>query len=288
MRNGSTGRAAALGVLGVVLLAVAAMGAVPTPISAWGPKAAFASVGVDQEAVTTLEALQALLSTGRSDGPLGKDTPIILYVSHSRDSGLEATLQPRLDSAEGWKQLPSASHAGGEGVIFDALQILAGQRRAHVVGSCQGLAPGAPATTAELQRLLAAPPSGDVVVVCAGEEAEQPALLNEVVRLSAESQPLMLVVELPAGEVAAQRRRLQAQYVSAPSLGFDKYARREGTKNYTVCDATCQRQTLYFEGFIVLIVIGMAVAVGLTCLHIIDTPTHLPSVKPGSGSHHHD
>lgn len=49
MRNGSTGRAAALGVLGVVLLAVAAMGAVPTPISAWGPKAAFPSVGVDQE-----------------------------------------------------------------------------------------------------------------------------------------------------------------------------------------------------------------------------------------------
>lgn len=61
--------------------------------------------------MTTLEALQTLLSTGRSDGPLGKDTPIILYVSHSRDSGLEATLQPRLDSAEGWKQLPSASHA---------------------------------------------------------------------------------------------------------------------------------------------------------------------------------
>lgn len=101
-------------------------------------------------------------------------------------------------------QLPSTTSQGGEGVIFDALQILAGQRRAHVVGSCQGLAPGAPATTAELQRLLAAPASGDVVVVCAGEEAEQPALLNEVVRLSAESQPLMLVVELPAGEVAAQ------------------------------------------------------------------------------------
>ena len=97
----------------------------------------------------------------------------------------------------------------------------------------------------------------------------------------------------------------------------------ERTKNYTTCDPTCQKhvgraagwgrcrrrcrlpsppppppppprllplsadpmQVMYFEGFIVLVVIGIALAVGISCMHLIDVPSRLPQPETASRAH---
>jgi hypothetical protein len=48
---------------------------------------------------------------------------------------------------------------------------------------------------------------------------------------------------------------------------------------YTVCDADCQRQVKYLEGFILFIITAMALAVGMCCMHIIDSPTRFATPK---------
>ena len=48
---------------------------------------------------------------------------------------------------------------------------------------------------------------------------------------------------------------------------------------YTTCDATCQQRVKYFEGFIVALVIAMAVGVAFCCMHSIDTPSRFPQPR---------
>jgi len=48
---------------------------------------------------------------------------------------------------------------------------------------------------------------------------------------------------------------------------------------YTVCDDDCQQQVKYLEAFILFIITGTALAVGMCCMHIIDTPTRFATPK---------
>lgn len=48
---------------------------------------------------------------------------------------------------------------------------------------------------------------------------------------------------------------------------------QKSSTNATECDDTCQRDVKYLEGFIVLVVVVMAVGVGFCCMHTIDTPS---------------
>jgi hypothetical protein len=58
---------------------------------------------------------------------------------------------------------------------------------------------------------------------------------------------------------------------------------REQGPPYSTCGPTCQRQVKILEGFIVLVILGFAVGVGVCCLRAIDTPTS----RMTTGSHHH-
>jgi hypothetical protein len=58
---------------------------------------------------------------------------------------------------------------------------------------------------------------------------------------------------------------------------------REQGPPYTTCGPTCQQQVKILEGFILLVILGFAVGVGICCLRAIDTPTS----KVTTGAHHH-
>jgi hypothetical protein len=48
---------------------------------------------------------------------------------------------------------------------------------------------------------------------------------------------------------------------------------------YTICDADCQRQVKYLEAFILFVVTGIALLVGVCCMHVIDSPSKFPTPK---------
>lgn len=218
-------------------------------------------------------------------------------MSKGQDPNLAGDLQSTVSSAGSWAEYPNT--VGDPDVVPRALRELreSGAPGAHVVGTCDGLPAGLPAITSELEPLLGpggtAQTKGGVVVFCAGDQTEERALLNEATRLaeaSGELAPLVVVLTVPgygSGSLhdEVQRRRLAALQATAP-LGWSKYAAQNRTQNYTVCDPVCKTQTKYLESLVVLVVVAIAVGVGLTCLHIIDTPTRFPPTKDAQRQHH--
>ena len=69
-----------------------------------------------------------------------------------------------------------------------------------------------------------------------------------------------------------------------PLLARAQVEREQGPP-YTTCGPTCQQQVKILEGFILLVILGFAVGVGVCCIKAIDTP--MSRIGTGSGSHHH-
>lgn len=235
------------------------------------------------------EVLVNLLSSGKRSGPA------ILLVSRGHDPSLEGELRAEMMGAAAWTQHPNA--LSGDDVVARALRALreAGAPGAHVVGQCEGLPSGVPATTTELEALLGGESgaSPSLVVLCGGDRTEERLLLREATRLagvaSSESEAPMTVVLALTGRahaLAAEGRGRALGATAAPTPGWSKYAARNRTSNYTVCDPVCKTQTKFLEALIVFVVVAMAVGVILTCLHIIDTPTRFPPTKEGTRQHH--
>ena len=79
--------------------------------------------------------------------------------------------------------------------------------------------------------------------------------------------------------IAAQALALFALWLD-PVVG---QVEREQGPPYSTCGPTCQQQVKILEGFIVLVILGFAVGVGVCCLRAIDTPMS----RMTTGSHHH-
>jgi len=47
----------------------------------------------------------------------------------------------------------------------------------------------------------------------------------------------------------------------------------------TVCDATCQRDVKLLEGFIIFVILSLALTVIFFCMHCIDTPTRFAAPR---------
>ena len=86
------------------------------------------------------------------------------------------------------------------------------------------------------------------------------------------------------------RRKLGHLTLAAQALAFAfvdhvvGQEEREQGPPYTTCGPTCQQQVKILEGFILLVILGFAVGVGVCCLRAIDTPLS----KMTAGAHHHD
>lgn len=60
---------------------------------------------------------------------------------------------------------------------------------------------------------------------------------------------------------------------------------REKGPPYNTCGTECQNQVKILEGFILLVILGFAVGVGVCCIKAIDTP--MGRLGAGIGSHHY-
>lgn len=258
----------------------------PSPLTVWG-RASFLAGAVDAQTKSADAALSALF------GALAESTeqpPAVAVVLVGESSpAVQAQLDKLATAAPTFLQLPNAAHEGTDHPVLAALQRSGDSLRVKVLGECGGayVAGEQPATLAALRAELETPSSGRplVVVLCqpAGTGAEEQAALLEGAQAALDgTAPTHLLVHAarPAAGEGEQRRRLLAEAgdaatlgVAAQSVGLLKADRANQTSNYTTCDPLCQKHVMWLEGLIILVVIVLALVVGCTCMHAVDTPS---------------
>ncbi|PRW60864.1 SNF2 super family [Chlorella sorokiniana] len=293
-------RSPGMGLAASALARSPAVATAPSPLAAWG-SAPFLPGAVDaqtQSADAALGTLFAALAKGTEQPP-----PATVVVVGDTSPAVQAQLSQLASAAPASLQLPNAVHEGTEHPVLAALQRTGGALTVKVLGECGGayLAGEQPATLAALRAELEAPTAAGrprVVVLCllAGAAAEEQAALLEgaqaALAAAAPSHLLVHAARPPAGE-GEQRRRLLAEGgeaatlgVVAQSVGLGKADRANQTGNYTTCDPLCQKHVMWLEGLIILVVVVMALVVGCTCMHAVDTPSRF--AQPEAARPHAD
>ena len=87
------------------------------------------------------------------------------------------------------------------------------------------------------------------------------------------------------GTAALAQRASGAAVVGAAALANQASGVEDGDTEYTVCDATCQRDVAILEGFIIMTILSMALIVICCCMHCINTPTRFATPREQQRPH---
>lgn len=180
-----------------------------------------------------------------------------------------------LQASKSWASLPFVqARAPLHSELSKALA--AAQVAVQSVG-CGGAAPAdlaqvvAQAAAARAQVLMACSSAGSLQ-----EELEQVATLQSAASQLGTSYLFLLASQGNSADsdsvlpgVSPSRRSLLAND-TAPAKGFGKY---------TTCGDLCRIQVAWLEGLLALLLLVLAACAGLTCLHVLDTPTRFESSK---------
>lgn len=273
-----------------------------TPITAWSTASDLVG-GVSYQGLPAAAVLADLLGHGCTASPPSPSLASHLYAAEQPERqtadvvlllvtpqrvpppATAALIRQAAQAAASSVQLPNAFHEGSSSPALKALRRVPSGADVRTVGRCLGLlqpsAAAAPATPASVaERLAQRGDAGSVLlaVVCvdatSGDE-QQAAVVAAALRAAQKLGGRLLAAHIAAPAAPPARRVL----LSSPALR---------TGNYTYCDGVCQMQVKFLEGFIIFVVLALALGVGLCCMHGIDTPTRFASTREPGGRPHHD
>ncbi|KAI3429237.1 hypothetical protein D9Q98_005336 [Chlorella vulgaris] len=304
------------------LVVVALLGlarAEPAPMSAWA-SGGYLSRASDSKEVPSAQALEEVfgLVAGLDDSAItvleglvdaqqmADERPTVVVVVASSADTTSPAVAAQLEALTGGSgshlQLPNAVHEGGSHPVFAGLRRSAKHMTVKALGDCGPSLAGAGQASATTLRaeLEAAAGRGQptVVVLCPGAAAdlavtahggtvpggEEAQLLAVAAQLLAELAPRHLLVHVPHAGTALAAGSQQAG-MRRQLLGLHPKDAANRTGNYTICDPTCQKHVMWFQGLIVLVVILLALCVGCSCMHLIDVPTRFPQAGEASRTH---